>query len=134
MRPWQEERFEPDLFALPIQGKPERVHLYRWIADEEVYVADKFDDQRDGHDESMKTYDLEDFWIRQVIQYYDRAQQFFQAARTADEGRRRFFEMKGQQALAKAMMTAKGCVESSIRCFGNMPLPGVESGDVREWT
>lgn len=41
--------------------------------------------------------------------------------------------MRGQQALAKAMMTAKGCVESSIRVFGPLPKPGMSSGYVEPW-
>ena len=126
-------------FPLPLQGKPERLHLYRWIAAEEEYVFGKFDQnaQRDDHDEEMRSQHVgpESFWIRQIMQYYDRANLFFaQAAQTDDKEAKRALESRGQQALAKAMMTAKGCVESSIRVFGPMPAPGVASGEISEWS
>jgi len=127
-----------DFYALPTQGRPERVHLYKWIAAEENYVADKFDDQRNGHDETLKEYDIEQFWVRQVVQYYDRASAFLKAAKEArehnDDVGGRHLEQRAQQAIAKAMMTAKGMAESSIRVYGPMPRPGMPSGYVEEWT
>lgn len=122
-----------DSFCLPTQGREERLHLYRWIEGEEKYVAGKFDDQRDRHDESMRSCDLEDFWIRQVVQYYDRARTFLGVASNLEGEERRILEMKAQQAMAKAMMTAKGMVESSIRVFGALPKPGVTSGEIEVW-
>jgi hypothetical protein len=136
---------------LPTQGRAERAHLYDWIVKEESYVAGKFDDQRAGHDDSMKEEHLsaDGFWFRQIVQYYDRARIAFRVAaemrekanntmtdheaRSKAQRQARYMEMKGQQALAKAMMTSKGCVESSIRCFGPLPKPGLSSGDVEEW-
>lgn len=156
-RPVTETRF----VALPTQGRAEREHLYDWITGEEQYVAGKFDDQRQGHDDDLRDSHLErtGFWFRQITQYYDRARIAFQAAAEcradaesydesfeqsgnpaeedqAQDLRRdaRMLEMKGQQALAKAFMTAKGCVESSIRVFGPLPKPGLSSGYVEEWT
>jgi hypothetical protein len=94
------------------------------------------------------------FWFRQITQYYDRARIAFEGAidlhKAASEiesmtdtnsylkarrlkAQARQLEMKGQQALAKAMMTAKGAAESSIRVFGPMPKPGVSSGNVEIW-
>lgn len=129
----------PETVALPTQGKLERIHLYDWIVEEEAYVHDKFRDERAKHDATWAE-GFDSFWFGQIVQYYDRAQQFFTAAATIDpEGSpvaaqdKRTLELKGQQALAKAMMTAKGCVESSIRTFGNMPTPGVPSGEISEW-
>lgn len=123
---------------LPTQGRAEREHLYLWIQGEEEYVAGKFDDQRPSHDEAMRDchLELEGFWFRQIVQYYDRARLFFNEALGMEEGDpgRRDMEMRGQQALAKAMMTAKGCVESSIRVYGSLPKPGVTSGEVEAWT
>lgn len=134
---WDELKNVPASIGLPTQGRAERAHLYFWIDGEEQYVAGKFDSTRSDHDESMASYNLEDFWTRQIVQYLDRAQLAFRAAQgLRSEGRdddARHMEMKGQQALAKCMMTAKGCVESSIRTFGNLPMPGVSSGEVREW-
>lgn len=145
-----------DNVALPTQGRAERAHLYGWISEEERYVADKFDDQRSGHDDSLKNEGMneEGFWFRQIVQYLDRARIAFQAAHEfrqeaerlsmtdeSQHGHRRKYEqmtrvqeMKAQQALAKAMMTAKGCVESSIRVFGPLPKPGLSSGNVEDWT
>lgn len=120
-------------FSLPIQGRPEREHLYKWIAGEEEYVAGKFDDQRDGHDESMASGDLEAFWFRQVTQYLSRATAFINASKNVTGPDKRHLEMKAQQAMAKAMMTAKGMCESSIRVYGPMPKPGVTSGEIEEW-
>lgn len=122
-----------DHFPLPLQGREERRHLYRWIAAEEKYVAGKFDDQRNGHDESTATYDLGEFWTRQIVQYLDRATAFLAEAKCSNGDDRRRLEMLAQQALAKGFMTFKGCVESSIRVFGDMPSPGVPSGTVRPW-
>lgn len=130
----------PGAVGLPTQGKPERFHLYEWIVAEEVYVHGKFKDERGKHDATWAD-GFDTFWYGQIVQYYDRAKAFFEAAAAkraegSDAGHAaaaRFLEMKGQQALAKAMMTAKGCVESSIRTFGNMPAPGVPSGEISEW-
>lgn len=133
---FDEHDIVPETVALPTQGKPERAHLYDWIVAEEVYVHDKFKDERAKHDESWsKGFGV--FWFGQIVQYYDRANVFFeQATAFRQDGEieaARHMELKGQQALAKAMMTAKGCVESSIRTFGNMPTPGVPSGEISEW-
>lgn len=125
----------PDSWPLTTQGRRERMHLYRWINGEEAYVAGKFDDQRDGHDETLAEHDIERFWVRQVVQYYDRANQFLRAAAAAEDVLdARYLEQKAQQAMAKAMMTAKGMVESSIRVFGPLPKPGVPSGTIEKWT
>ena len=125
------------LVGLPTQGRLEREHLYLWVVDEENYVASKFDDQRDGHDDSLREEGVgpQGFWFRQIVQYYDRARLFFEEAeREEDPEIKRLFQMRGQQALAKGFMTAKGCVESSIRVFGPLPKPGLSSGYVEEWT
>lgn len=155
--PGQRAETEVESVPLPTQGRAEREHLYRWISEEEDYVAGKFDDQRDHHDKSLIEEGMNDegFWFRQIVQYLDRARISFQAAAefrniarqygtsmTNAEHRARskkyaemarIQEMKGQQALAKAMMTTKGAVESSIRVFGPLPKPGVSSGNVEEW-
>lgn len=125
--------------ALPTQGRPEREHLYEWIIGEEEYVAGKFDDQRDGHDDSLLNDGLDSmgFWFRQIFQYYDRARLAFAAANECeadgDEESARKLRLRGQQALCKGFMTAKGCCESSIRIFGDLPKPGLSSGNVEEW-
>lgn len=121
--------------VLPLQDRPERLHLYKWMAEEEEYVAGKFDDQRDGHDATLENYDLDAFWTRQIVQYYDRARQFLIGASQCEPGStvQRDFELRAQQAMVKAMMTAKGLCESSIRVYGALPKPGVSSGTIEKW-
>ena len=116
--------------TLPLQGRPERQHLYEWVAVEEEYVAAKFDAERGKHDEYLRTYDF-DFWERQIIQYLDRARLFLYEAGEAPLGQRRALELRAQQALAKGMMTLKGCVEATIRVYGPLPAPGEPSGEVK---
>ncbi len=127
----------PRDFALPLQGRPERRHLYRWVREEEVYVHTKFNDERNGHDTNLATRDLSRFWVPQVVQYYDRATLYLDGSKHAlqggDTAEARFLELKAQQAMCKAMMTAKGMVESSIRVFGPLPMPGVSSGEIAKW-
>lgn len=122
---------------LPTHGKREREHLYAWVEGEEGYVEEKFDDQRNGHDDTLREYDLEAFWIRQVFQYFDRAKGYLQGAREMriiDDGESaRHLELLAQQAMIKAMMTAKGAVESSIRVYGPLPKPGLSSGNIEPW-
>lgn len=123
--------FVPDESSLPLQGRKERMHLYDWVYAEEEYVAGKFDDQRNGHDDTLKVYDLDAFWKRQVVQYLDRAKLYLEgAAIETNETRKRVLELWAQQAMAKCMMTAKGMVESSIRVYGPLPKPGVPSGEI----
>lgn len=114
----------------------EREQLYLWVSVEEEYADNKFDDQRNGHDESLSHYGVGNFWTRQIVQYLDRAEMFLFAAKSESEDMeaKRFLEMKAQQAMAKCMMTAKGLVESSIRVYGDLPTPGVPSGEIKEWT
>lgn len=123
-----------DHYPLPLQGRPERRHLYVWVKEEEEYVATKFDDQRAAHDEKMATRDLEEFWSGQIIQYIGRAHAFFRQSIDVERHiEQRRLEMLGQQALAKGFMTFKGCVESSIRVYGSMPKPGFPSGEILHW-
>lgn len=121
--------------SLPLQGRPERQMLYRWVEGEEVYVADKFDDSRNDHDDSLMTVGVKGFWIRQITQYLDRAQIFLNEASEWPSGSKeaRYLEQKAQQAICKCMMTCKGLAESSIRVFGALPAPGVSSGEIQKW-
>ena len=119
--------------SVPLQGKPERRHLYEWVEGEEEYVEEKFGDQRGAHDAGLVAHDLNRFWLPQVMQYLDRAGVFLNAAHECHSGssEQRAFELRAQQALAKGMMTFKGLVESSIRVYGGLPEPGVPSGEIR---
>jgi hypothetical protein len=127
-----------DHFPLPVQGKPERRHLYRWIKGEEEYVHGKFNDQRQGHDDSFHEAGMAGFWTRQIVQYLDRANDWLTESAgfrsIGEDEKARLLEMKAQQAICKALMTVKGCAESSIRVFGPLPRPGLSStADIEHW-
>lgn len=100
-----------------------RRHVFVWMQRETVYASNKFKGQRDSHDESLRKEQISDdaWWYRQIHQYIDRAR--LQGLDTP----------QGRQQLAKALMTMRGCVESSVRVFGPLPEPGVPSGEIREW-
>lgn len=125
---------------LPIQGKIERAHLYRWIAGEEPYVEAKFGDQREQHDTDMRNdgVDPGGWWYNQIVQYFGRAEVFLAQSRLLyvqdDHESAKIIGRRGTQALAKAFLTAKGCVESAIRVYAPLPRPGVSSGNVEIWT
>lgn len=40
---------------------------------------------------------------------------------------------QGRQAFAKFIVTAHACLEAAIADFGNLPDPGVSSGEIRPW-
>lgn len=121
-------------FPLPLQDKPERELLYQWIAREERYVEHKFNDERNGHDQTLRDYDLDKFWFRQISQYLDRARAFMEGAASCEEGSasRHLFELRAQQAICKGMMTFKGLAESCIRVYGTPPVAGLPSGEILE--
>lgn len=120
--------------GLPTYARPERQQFYLWKVAEEAYAEEKFAGQRDTeHDASLATYDLADWWQRQIVQYLDRARLYLEGAKDAEGDQRRHLEQLAQQALAKATMTAQGAVESSIRVFGDLPKPGLPSGYVEPW-
>ena len=123
-------------FPLPIQGKPERETLYQWIAREEKYVESKFDDQRDSQDQTLRDYNLDKFWFRQISQYLDRTRAFMEGAASCEEGspERHAMELRAQQAICKGMMTFKGLAESSIRVYGHPPVAGLPSGEIEEFS
>jgi hypothetical protein len=103
--------------------KPEREEWLAWYAAEIRYADAKFDDQRNGHDDSMRVDGLgqDGFWFGQIFQYADRARLFGMDT------------LQGRQALAKLAMTAIGAVESSIRVHGPLPEPGLSSGYIEHW-
>lgn len=106
--------------------------LARWAADEQVYVDRKFgrDQDRQMYDDWLKDRNLSE-WFRQITQYFGRAELYLagmQEYKYSDEEKRRL-ERMAQQALGKAMMTLRDCVESSIRVWGPMPVGGKPSGD-----
>lgn len=106
-----------------LDKKPERRQFFEWYVEENKYASRKFQDQRNGHDEELRRDGLAEdaFWFRQIFQYVDRVRLFG------------LDTPQGKQALCKMVMTALGCVESTIRVHGDLPQPGVPSGEIREW-
>lgn len=101
-----------------------RQHLDAWVREEKRYATQKFGTtSRTEHDAEMEAEQVgkDSWWYRQIHQYIDRARLF-----GVDTP-------QGRQALAKAMMTMHGAVESSVRVFGPLPAPGVTSGEISEW-
>lgn len=122
----------PVAVALPLYGMHERIHLYKWMVLEEAYVAEKYGHLRDHQDEMMKT--SFGWWIDYVFRYLSAANTFWQASLEAtDPEMERGLQLRAQQAMAKAAMTAKDLVASSIRTFGNLPAPATSSGNIEEW-
>ena len=103
-----------------------------WMVLEDVYAHNKFKGQRAEQDELLKE-GVNSFWSRQIVQYLDRARLFLDAADGATEPAKTILEKKGQQAILKCMMTAKGMAESCVRVYGNPPAPGVPTGEIGEW-
>ncbi len=115
----------PRIVEFPIpEERSARLHWLTWYQKELVYVDNKFDDQRNGHDEEMRTQGISDesFWFRQIFQYVPRAR--LMGLDTPN----------GRQALAKMCMTAIGCLESCLRVHGPLPEPGQPSGYITDWT
>lgn len=106
------------------------MHVEEWMRIErEDYVnKDKFDP--DKQTEPVDQWALNEFWVeidgvgedgewwRQITQYIQRARLFG------------LDTPAGRQALVKATMTMRGCVESSVRVHGPLPKPGVSSGTI----
>lgn len=128
----EDEEHIPVAVALPLYGMPERIHLYKWMVLEEAYVAEKYGHLRGEQDEMMqKNFG---WWIDYVFRYLSAANTFWLAATEAtDPEMARQYQLRAQQAMAKAAMTAKDLVASSIRVFGNLPAPAVSSGEIQEW-
>lgn len=132
-----------DEVSWPTNGRPYRKQLLQWAVEEENYVTGKFDGTNKNQmvDATLREhYDIDEFWHRQVNQYYDRARMFLQSAlvlrmspdpEAAEKAER--LEKLAMQAVAKAMMTAKGFAESMIRVYGQLPKPGLSSGYIEEW-
>jgi hypothetical protein len=117
----------------------ERQHLYEWIGEEDDYSDKKFEDQRAEQDKYLASHDI-GWWVNWIKMYYNRASLFLNGAldcRMSGDPesieKAVHLEKMAQQAMAKAAMTAKNGVESSIRVFGDLPEPGLSSGNVEPW-
>lgn len=105
-------------------------HVEEWMRIErEKYVnQDKFNPDKQVN--PVDQWALNEFWVetdgiaedgewwRQITQYIQRARLFG------------LDSLQGRQALVKATMTIRGCVEASVRVYGPLPEPGHPSGTI----
>src|SRR4051812_20633638 len=102
--------------------------VLEWLIRERTeYQQTKFDYGK-WDDDSTKAFDKQKYpydkmkWILQIENYLYRA--YTLGIDTAG----------GRQALAKAAATVVAMTESAMRVYGDLPEPGVPSGELREWS
>lgn len=71
--------------------------------------------------EDMQANGLDGDWIIFISNYIRRAELL------------RVETPQGRQALAKAIVTLMHCLETAVQVYGNMPTPGVPSGEIAVW-
>lgn len=101
----------------------ERQQLKLWVEEERKYADDKYASEREVGLTKMVEEEFQEggYWETYILGYLRRAQLFGLST------------PQGRQALAKAHMTIMACVEFSIMVFGDMPKPGVPSGEIQVW-
>lgn len=105
--------------------KTERELILNWLEAERVAHQDrKFEDLRPVHDTEMLNsgIDQSGYWWQQINMYFYRANVLG------------IDTLLGKQAAAKGVATALGMLESVVRVYGELPAPGVPSGEVQSWT
>lgn len=90
---------------------------FKWLQDERAYQIGKFGIELDDQ-HTTEGIGKDSWWQNQIGMYMHRANLL-----TLDNP-------LGRQALAKAVATACGMLESAIRTYGDLPAPGVSSGNV----
>lgn len=93
-----------------------REYVIRWLADERDYTIDKFG--LDADDEHIAEGVPEGGWWEQQFDNY--------LHRTGVLG---LETPGGRQAFAKFVATAVGALEAVVRVYGELPEPGVPSGN-----
>lgn len=128
-------RVRDEVKALPLYLEERQLVLEWMLREWETYSNEKFglvaqpEQQRNDHDESMRQDGFRHlgFWLRQVTQYFSRAQLFGIGEPSSAR------PDAGQQALLKSLMTLFDCCACMIRVHGLPPEPGVPSGELKEW-
>jgi hypothetical protein len=87
-------------------------HVLDWLEGEEVYARTKWTDE------------MEDA-IKDEDEYTDWVNSYIHRAKVLG-----LETPAGRQALAKALKTMQGFVESTVRKHGPLPDPGVPSGEI----
>lgn len=113
---------------------PERELVLRWLVDEWYHYANNkfYSSPTDVHLQYMKDAGWKDppkgFWARQVFQYQVRAKIFG----VGEEGSQA--SKRGKQAALKMSTTLLDGLATMAKVFGDLPEPGVPSGEIRVWT
>lgn len=90
-----------------------RRYIVQWLIDENVYERGKTSTEVDD----KRTTDEFGDWHALIGDYLHRAQILG------------FANPGGRQAVAKAATVMLGCLESVVRVYGELPEPGVSSGN-----
>ena len=91
---------------------------FGWLQSERAYQVNKFGTDLDDQHTQEFGVRSETWWPEQVAMYLLRANLFG------------LDSPQGRQAVAKATATMCGLLESVIRVHGQLPLPGVSSGNL----
>jgi hypothetical protein len=96
-------------------------YLLDWLTKELVYVDKKFPSSvRGDHSSELEQtgVSFDSYWFQQVYQYVKRAEILG------------LDNPLGRQAIAKGLSTMFGLVERVIEVYGELPPPGVSSGNL----
>lgn len=106
------------------QSQQARDQLDKWIELERTLYADvKFADDEENRTKLIAELQRgnHEVWTQFAFQYLDRVNLMGLNSRN------------GRQALGKAVITLHHLLETAIMLFGDMPQPGVPSGEFQVW-
>jgi hypothetical protein len=102
-----------------------KVKLREWIEYERaVHASTKYSEGMDGRKmlvEAMKTEGWGDTWQNFAGNYLKRVELFG------------IDTPQGRQAMGKAIVTLMHCLETAMVVHGDLPKPGLTSGEIEEW-
>jgi hypothetical protein len=106
-----------------VGNSPDKGHEYllSWLRQELAYVDEKFPPSiRVVHNSELEKegVSFNSYWFQQVYQYVKRAEILG------------LDNPLGRQAIAKALSTMFGLVEGVVATYGELPPPGVSSGNL----
>lgn len=127
--------------SVPLNGdRPERQQWLEWLVIEQEYADTKYFEERTKQDDSLRAYDIDSYWVQYMHSYLCRARIWLEAAfelslmsDPESQEKARNLENLAKQAIAKTSMVAKDFVESAIRVYGELPKPGLPSGNIEVW-
>jgi hypothetical protein len=126
---WSAEAIRAMLPEVPVDAAPRRpgrpplferaaAHAFGWLTAERTYQLGKFGTDLDD-EHTRQGLHQDGWWWRQLTNYFGRAHVLGVE------------NPSGRQALAKFTATACGLLESVVRVHGDLPAPGVPSGELR---